>query len=261
MQGLPVPSQRWLRQQNHFGKSSEPLQARHWAVTFVHTGRGNLLGCLAPLAGFSAGCLSRVHKRNLQKLSSCKSSFVSQKSEQLAELRSWLKSIGTQGVEDIRFDASTKAGGGLAAFATRDFKPGEVVCFVPEQGILTCDRQEDWPQEASLAKALLHEKDLGSKSLFVPYIRCLPTLEELPSIHPYFWPADLNIDDLLAGSAHGRRVAKEIFAEGWIDLISQPHGHAIGWAPRTHAALPCRAFCSKRDAVMRCFTDQAGDDT
>ncbi|CAE7194615.1 LSMT-L [Symbiodinium natans] len=136
------------------------------------------------------------------------------KSEKLEDLCAWLKQIGVQGVDGLRLGASTKVNGGLAAFATKDFAPGEVVCFVPEQGILAGVRQQGLPKEACLARALLREKELKSESFFAPYINCLPTAQELPSIHPYFWPPELEMENLMAGSVHGQRVAKEILAEG-----------------------------------------------
>ena len=157
--------------------------------------------------GFSAGCLRRVRKRNLCSRQRCKS-------EKLEDLCAWLKQIGVQGVDGLRLGASTKVNGGLAAFATKDFAPGEVVCFVPEQGILAGVRQQGLPKEACLARALLREKELKSESFFAPYINCLPTAQELPSIHPYFWPPELEMENLMAGSVHGQRVAKEILAEG-----------------------------------------------
>ena len=137
----------------------------------------------------------------------------SYKRDELQDLCTWLKQIGTKGVDDLRLDASMKEDGGLAAFAKRDFAPGEVVCLVPEQGILVGEQQEGLLKEACLARALLREKELGSESFFAPYIRCLPTESDLPSIIPTSgrrgWTRRLD-----AGSAHGRRVAREIFQEG-----------------------------------------------
>ena len=151
---------------------------------------------------------SRLYKRRI-----CPG-VRSYKSDELQDLCTWLKQIGTKGVDDLRLDVSMKEGGGLAVFAKRDFAPGEVVCRVPEQGILVGEQQEGLLKEACLARALLREKELGSESFFAPYIRCLPTESALPSIHLYFWPPGLDIEELMVGSAHGRRVAREIFQEG-----------------------------------------------
>ena len=168
------------------------------------SGRSSLLGL---------GTLALSASRLCNKRTICPG-VRSYKRDELQDLCTWLKQIGTKGVDDLRLDASMKEDGGLAAFAKRDFAPGEVVCLVPEQGILVGEQQEGLLKEACLARALLREKELGSESFFAPYIRCLPTESDLPSIHPYFWPPGLDLEDLMAGSAHGRRVAREIFQEG-----------------------------------------------
>ncbi|CAE7635250.1 unnamed protein product [Symbiodinium sp. CCMP2592] len=168
------------------------------------SGRSSLLGL---------GTLALSASRLCNKRTICPG-FRSCKRDELQDLCTWLKQIGTKGVDDLRLDASMKEDGGLAAFAKRDFAPGEVVCLLPEQGILVGEQQEGLLKEACLARALLREKELGSESFFAPYIRCLPTESQLPSIHPYFWPPGLDLEDLFAGSAHGRRVAREIFQEG-----------------------------------------------
>ena len=193
-------------------RAQQTYVARKTSACDAWHARGrNFLRCLAPVAGFAAGRLCRKHRRDLCSQSQKTETEVTEK---LAGLRNWLREVGTQGLEELRFDNSRQPGGGLAVFAERDFAPGEVLCFLPEKGILTGEPREGWNKEVRLAKSLLYEKELEAKSLFAPYIRCLPTLEELPTIHPYFWPAELDIENLMAGSVHGQRVAKEIVAEG-----------------------------------------------
>jgi len=102
-------------------------------------------------------------------------------------------------------------GCGRVVYAARDFEPGEELCRVPAEIILSVPFKvaqvaEEEP-EILLAQILLAERHLGAKSFVAPYVASLPAEGEYPSVHPLFWPADLCLDELFAGSAHGMRWA------------------------------------------------------
>ena len=45
-----------------------------------------------------------------------------------------------------------------------------------------------------------------------PFLGVLP--KELPKSHPLMWPHDISVQQLLAGSVHGKAVAEDLLTEG-----------------------------------------------
>lgn len=144
----------------------------------------------------------------------------------VGELLAWLASLGARGLDGLRLAPSLHPGRGLGVFATRDFQPGSTFCEVPAEGILvatpgiTASLPAAASAEAALAAALLRERALGRTSRFAPYVASLPRGGELATGHPLFWPDGLRAEDLLAGSAHGRRVAAEVLGRCREDIAA-----------------------------------------
>ncbi|CAJ1338644.1 unnamed protein product [Effrenium voratum] len=134
-----------------------------------------------------------------------------------AALFQWLRGLGAEGLDSIHVAPSREPGAGLAVFASCDLSPGQEVCKVPADAILTAraegasSERSEWTQEALLAERLLQELRLEEASAFSAYVQLLPAL---PSAHPLsasFWDlAEAELEELLAGSVHGLRVAREV---------------------------------------------------
>lgn len=127
----------------------------------------------------------------------------------------WLADAGAEGMEGVRIAKSDATDAGLGAFAARDFQTGELVCKVPGKVIISSGIcSEGMSYEIALAEALLRERHLGSASFYAPYIQSLPEWEVLAEAHPLHWPPEMCIDELLAGSSHGRALAAEFLEDG-----------------------------------------------
>jgi len=137
----------------------------------------------------------------------------------LSDLVLWLQNLGASGLDGLSVAQSPIPHRGRVVFAKRDFEPGEELCKVPAAAILAVpshgpeDNVGDGA-EVSLAKALLNERHLGARSRLAPYIASLPAEGQLPLTHPLFWPQDLCLKELFAGSVHGQRMAAEVLKVG-----------------------------------------------
>lgn len=125
-------------------------------------------------------------------------------------LVAWLERLGAEGVLNVTVGAS--ALGGVGVFAARSFEAGERIFELPQAAVMNADpspggaaASEACSPEARLALALLRERQLGAASTFIAYLGVLPSPEALQG-HPLLWPEDLDVTELLAGSARARRI-------------------------------------------------------
>eukprot|EP00929_Paragymnodinium_shiwhaense_P050421 TRINITY_DN25377_c0_g1_i1.p1 TRINITY_DN25377_c0_g1~~TRINITY_DN25377_c0_g1_i1.p1 ORF type:complete len:422 (+),score=60.56 TRINITY_DN25377_c0_g1_i1:121-1386(+) len=179
------------------------------------------------------GCLGAVSRR-------CQA-----ERRQSEDLIAWLRECGAEGLDGIRLEPVP--GRGLAAVADKNFEPGDLVCHVPGSAIIAPAPQKDSEEsgEVALAIELLKEERLEVDSCFAPYIASLPRGADLAPCHPLFWPDDLQIDDLLGGSAHGRRLAREAIEDGRLrvaDLLRSGYARSEEEAKWALAIVDSRAF-------------------
>lgn len=132
----------------------------------------------------------------------------------------WLEGLGAKGLEKISVKRGDK---GLGVFALEEVHEGEMVCSIPGCALLSDGSQRsgsNGSSAADLARRLLLEREKGSGSEFEPYISVLP--KELPKSHPLMWPHDISVQQLLAGSVHGKAVAEDLLTEGTLGTGTSP---------------------------------------
>ncbi|KAH7299686.1 hypothetical protein KP509_24G024400 [Ceratopteris richardii] len=130
------------------------------------------------------------HRRQLLTRASLNWSLEAKSDEQFQEFTAWLKE---QGFPDQVVELKQSNAGEVGCFTIKDLPPGEFAVRIPENFTVTCADVANHPVVSQLSAGrpdliglalwLMHERSLGEKSLWYPYIKTFPSA----SLSPITW--------------------------------------------------------------------------